>query len=541
MQNGDEENPEKSETGRFRKGLAKVSPANLLNRKSSSPQLTRPRISSDKPPSAPPQPLMTASASCSSAVMKSNQETAAPIRELKPPSVASNRPTSSTLNPRRQTILSRSQTPPSTEAGASITPPNTPPATSPIMDKLENQTASPSTPTKSKLKVAQRNLARPARPPPSAPPQATQQSPFSQDQLNTFSKLAKRLLAANKQLLAVSRTAAEKIKKLPNSPKVEFISSQLNIARDELQEAVTQMNELLMDTSKLADVNHLNKVLNATLPLSQNTSSICTGLKSVAVVAGDPPFMKPVLTSITTGRDSINEFIEFLNDFSEKFDISLFEKLALDAKNCDQLLESIIGLTSGKLITLGKRLEVEASARVVIISIVKLINLFSYPIEQTIINQARVCSCTISQLCSNLNEISSDPTVKSNKEIKIQILEFVSELKRLYWEFIEKTKTEVGDYQLENLQSFENMKNYFVGLKEYVVTVVSHILAFEELETSNKESWVTTPKDKHIQRANLITTVDEVVSQSTNAVKNPPLDLPGKNFLFFLFFFEFVN
>ena len=383
--------------------------------------------------------------------------------------------------------------------------PNTTPKASPVM------------------KTKRPSFKAPTEPP---SPSARNQFMLTKSETTSILNLLKKFSNANKQLLAVSRTTAERLKTLQSS-KVEFMTAQLQLAREELSAANTKYTEAVRDA--LSKPDHVNtiKVVHLTSDVANYTSLICAGMKSVAMEfkADDSCFL-PVLTSLLTARDSLTSLLEILETTKEKIDKSISVELTGYVKNLAALTNTLLACKSGKLIPFGRKLELEAAARAATCSIVKLVNSFGRPIEQSIVYETKVASSCISQLWATLNELSSSPNMLSFKKAKLILTDFLSDLKVNLAEFMESTKQQVSNPSPDVLQV---MKSHAQPIRELLFNIVANINLFAEIDTSTiTENEINlTVTETHKKRASLVTgDPEDLVPPPPSTTQAQSIDIP---------------
>ena len=370
----------------------------------------------------------------------------------------------------------------------------------------------------------------PSQPPPSPAAPARRDSMYSfmltKSESTQLLNNLKKFYNSNKQLLAVSRTASKKISTLKvSTSKVEFMKAQLQLAIKELSTSNEKYTESVREA--FAQIDHCNtiKVAHLTTEVANFSSLICAGLKSVAMECKDDnSVFLPVLKSILTCRDSLTSIIESLETVKEKLDKSISVELTVFVKNLNQLTDALLACRSGKLIPLGRKLELESAARAATCSVVKLVNSFSRPIEQSIVYETKVASCCVSQLWATLNELAGTPSMIPMKDIKAKITNFLSELKILFAKFMECTKHEVANPSPNVL---EVMRSSVEPLKRLIFEIVAHINLFAEIDTSkSKETNELKITEEHKKRATKINQDPEDIAPPPSTQQAQSIDIP---------------
>ena len=211
---------------------------------------------------------------------------------------------------------------------------------------------------------------------------------LSEEEHNKLFELYKKFSNGNKQLLAVTRAMVEKILsgQKEKGPKIEIVITQLQLTREELQIINNKFAELTRNSQKL--YNHIKtlEILEFSTEIAHYTSLIATAIKTIALeYKDDDALYKPTFTSITTARDSIEELIAFMKGIVDKIDENWINNMTMHCKNCSLLIESLLATRSaGKLITFGRRLEVEAASRVVISSLFIIGSYFILPFLKSV-------------------------------------------------------------------------------------------------------------------------------------------------------------
>jgi len=345
----------------------------------------------------------------------------------------------------------------------------------------------------------------------------------------------KKFSNANKQLLGVSRSAAEAVTELcQSSSKVEFMTLQLRMAREELVDASHTYLGGVQAAGKALEHTETVRAAYTTLEVASLSLLLCTGMKAVVLETGknQTSLFSSVLTSIVTVRDALLGLVQVWSHIPKgKVDQNLTTQLEPSVKGFRLLITALVASRSEQMISEGRKVELEASAQAAMVSVVKLTNSFARPIEKSIVYDTKVASCSISQLWAILNDVTTSPTLVSVPAIKSRIEEAGTDLRTSFVRFMECMKQEVAE---PSDRSFTIVKEASQTLRDLLHDIVAQINCYarvssKELAHEDVDSTLSrfTPIPADLQRATFITQEPEdLVPLPPSVEQKQSLDLP---------------
>ena len=295
--------------------------------------------------------------------------------------------------------------------------------------------------------------------------------------LEKYLELLKKFGNANKQILAVARSTQNSISNCGKF-RDEILKEQLAMAKGNLELSNNAYLLNLKGLSQLAikTLDHIQKLNREFISLGGNTISVLNALKSITLELEDKVLHKQALTASNTANES------FLNIVNYVYENLQFEQDEEDyVRAIKKKMEGIITLlvcssmSSGKLITYGKILEIEAAVRLIAIAVSKLINAFNSAIKLQIIIDAKVASCSISYLTGSLTELVTNINLLAKPELRQSLVDATSKIKSKLTDFMEQLKKEVSNPNSQSKISLDALYEPFQSsIKELLMIIISH-------------------------------------------------------------------
>lgn len=371
---------------------------------------------------------------------------------------------------------------------------------------------------------------KPAKPPkpankPRLPPKPQQDMSF-EDAKVVFESL-KKYYNANKQLGLLANVASNKAQCLTNV-NADTLKKQLELARTQLQSSNNELTTLVRATAKSASGEAVIGLLNLVMEVAKGCSYACASTKSIAIEASDEKLFKQSLTAITTAREAVGGLLEVLQQHTEYLGNAVVTQLEACLKTVEQSIGALVSSRSGKLITTGRLLELEAASRSAVTAVSKLVGTFKLLITKNVLTAAKVASCTVAQLNATLNETATkNDNMLAIPEVKQWILEAANAVKDAFNTFMETTKEEVSS---TDSGSHSRMQEAMEPLRALICDTLTKIEAIAEVDTSESQSIklsMIKPTDKMRARAEKVASIpDPLVPPAPEQESQRRLDIP---------------
>ena len=267
-----------------------------------------------------------------------------------------------------------------------------------------------------------------------------------------------------------------------------MLKNQIKTSHSELGDGFNTFSNDVRSSSSTKSVNDLKKLYQDSTNYVNPTSTLINAMKQLTKEAEDETLFKQTVTALTTSRDSLTLLVDAATKFSSFIDgDSILPQLNKVADCAVKAVSFLIGSKTGKLINIGRRLELEAAARAVILSTYKFVNLFNAARKNLdALSEIKIVSATVSQMIATLNEtVNSNPNLLSFPNVKQAIIDYGGKLKVVFSQFVLETQNQV---QKSSAEAFPHMLSAFEEVKNCVRDILLDLLCYAEKDTSELAS-----------------------------------------------------
>jgi hypothetical protein len=352
--------------------------------------------------------------------------------------------------------------------------------------------------------------AAPALPPkpakPALPPKPIKN--FTAEEQMALLQALKKCSGANKQLSSISLQTHTKSEELVSTRSdIAIMRKQLMAARESLLEANEKLTQDLRAAVGTDDQDVVRSLLRDSSLAANYTAALVSLSRNLTLELTDEPLLKNMITATTTALASMTTLSDLLSQATGTVDEdgSTLQQLASSTKTVDAALMALVSSTTeGALITEGKRLEMQATANAVVRALVKLTSSFTGAIQQSIVTEAKVCSCCISSFCTLLEDAAASHAFLRKTSARQCLIDCAASLKQVYTHFMDQTKLEVSN---ANADSAAHMITVVEPVIAKVRQCMAAVIAISKIDSSSTADEMPVPAAADITQAEKVTNV----------------------------------
>jgi len=288
---------------------------------------------------------------------------------------------------------------------------------------------------------------------------------------------------------------------------ISVMRKQLVVARDAVQESNQRLTEGLRGAAGTDDQDLVRSLCRDATQVAGSTAALVSVSRLLTLEAGDDALLKTMLTATTTALASMNALADLLSQATGTIDEdgATLQQFVSATKTVDASLTALVSSSAdGALIPEGKRLEIQATANAVVRALAKLINSFSGAIQQSIVTEAKVCSCCVASFGALLDDTAISPPFLRKPALRQLLADGATSLKQIYSHFMEQTKVEVSNPTSESAA-------HMIAVAEPVIVkvrqCVSYVIALSKVDGASPTDEIPTPTPEEVTLAEKVTNV----------------------------------